>query len=83
MAIAAKLVAVGALGAWRYHREQKRAPDRDPRQIDADYEVVGPDRIAPVARPPAGRPSRGAAEPRAHTKGNGSPEVDIDPPDSM
>jgi len=74
LAIAAKLVAVGAFGAWKYHREQKRS-GRDARQIDADYEVLGPDRIAPVARPSA----EGAREPRAGAQGNGSPEVDEDP----
>jgi hypothetical protein len=62
LAIAAKLAAVGAVGAWRYHRQRKRAGGRDQKQIDADYEVLGPDRIAPVARP--------AAEPHAGAEGN-------------
>ncbi|HUF88715.1 MAG TPA: hypothetical protein VMR66_01905 [Gemmatimonadota bacterium] len=74
LAIAAKIVAVGALGAWKYHRELKRS-GRDTRQIDAEYEVLGPDRIAPVARPP----TEGAGEPGAGPQGNGTPEVDEDP----
>lgn len=67
LAIAAKLVAVGALGAWKYRRELKRS-GRDTGQIDAEYEVLGPDRIAPVAR-----------EPGAGPQGNGSPEIEEDP----
>lgn len=79
VAIAAKLVAVGALGAWKYHREQKRSDGRDPHQIDAEYEVLGPERIAPVARPTAGDPARGAAEPEPDAPGTASPEAEEGP----
>jgi hypothetical protein len=74
LAIAAKLAAVGALGAWRYHRQRKRAAGRDQKQIDAEYEVLGPERIAPVARP--------EGEPRTVAEGNGVPEIDGDPTSS-
>jgi len=72
LAVAAKLVAVGALGAWKYRRDHRSA-DRDPRRIDADYEVLGPDRIAPRAAGDGGEPPRVA-------EGSGSPEVDGGPP---
>lgn len=55
LAIVAKLAAVGAFGAWRFHRQRKREAGRTPQQIEADYEVLGPDRIAPVA-PRSGEP---------------------------
>jgi hypothetical protein len=71
MAILAKLAAVGAFGAWRYHRQRKRVGGSDPRRIDAEYEVLGPDRIAPVARP--------HGEPRDASEGNRLREVDDDP----
>ena len=71
LAVVAKLAAVGAFGAWRYHRQRKRAAADDSKRIDADYEVLGPDRIAPV-----GRPGR---EPRASAEGTPVPEVDEDP----
>lgn len=74
LAIAAKLAAVGALGAWRYHRQRKRAGGRDLNQIEADYEVLGPERIAPVARPPG--------EPPHVSEGTGFPDVDGDPTSS-
>lgn len=79
VAIAAKLVAVGALGAWKYHREQKRSDGRDPQQIDAEYEVLGPERIAPVARPIPDDRARGAGEPEPGTQGNASPEAEEGP----
>ena len=70
-AVLAKLAAVGALGAWRYHRKRKRLAAGDPRRIDADYEVLGPDRIAPVGRT--------GVEPIARAEGTGGPEIDADP----
>jgi hypothetical protein len=48
LTVAAKLAAVGAVGAWRYSRKRK-AERRD--RIEAEYEVLGPDRLAPGARP--------------------------------
>lgn len=74
LAVAAKLAAVGALGAWKYHRDHRKA-ERDPRGIDADYEVLGPDRIAPLARAPGD-----GAEPPRDVEGSGSPEVEGGPP---
>jgi hypothetical protein len=71
LAVVAKLAAVGAFGAWRYHRQRKRSGAHDQKQIDADYEVLGPDRIAPVARP--------GMEPSASAQGTPVPEVDEDP----
>lgn len=70
-AVVAKLAAVGALGAWRYHRKRKRLATRDPHRIEADYEVLSPDRIAPVGRPDV--------EPIARAKGTGGSETDADP----
>ncbi|CAN5809586.1 hypothetical protein BH20GEM1_BH20GEM1_12620 [soil metagenome] len=67
LTVAAKLAAVGAVGAWRYSRKRK-AERRD--RIEAEYEVLGPDRIAPVARP--------SSEPRTHLEGTGL-EVENDP----
>ena len=67
LTVVAKLAAVGALGAWRYSR--KRKAERTDR-IEAEYEVLGPDRIAPVARP--------ASEPSTRLEGTVS-EVDNDP----
>jgi hypothetical protein len=71
VAVVAKLAAVGAFGAWRYHRQRKRSAAHDQKRIDADYEVLGPDQIAPVARP--GR------EPHGNAQGTRVPEVDEDP----
>ena len=71
LAVVAKLAAVGAFGAWRYHRQRKRSAALDQTQIDADYEVLGPDRIAPVARP--------EMEPGGNAQGTPVPEVDEDP----
>jgi hypothetical protein len=68
LAVAAKLLAVGALGAWKYRRDRQGTAGRDPRQIDADYEILGPERIAPVAR--------GGTEPIPEAEGNGGPEFD-------
>jgi len=82
LAIAAKLLAVGALGAWKYHRERKRSAELDPQRIEADYEVLGPERIAPVSRSPGRRrdaSTGGGAEPDAGAKGSWRPEVDEDP----
>jgi hypothetical protein len=73
MVILAKLAAVGAFGAWRYHRQRKRVGGIDQKQIDAEYEVLGPDRIAPGARP--------LEEPGHAAEGTPSPEVDEDPRD--
>jgi hypothetical protein len=70
VAVVAKLAAVGAFGAWRYHRQRKRDAAQDQKQIDADYEVLGPDRIAPVAR--------GAVEPDADGEGTRVREIDRD-----
>lgn len=56
LTIIAKIAAVGAFSAWRYHRQRKRLEGSDQRRIDAEYEVLGPERIAPVARP-QGEPS--------------------------
>jgi hypothetical protein len=64
LTVAAKLAAVGAVGAWRYSR--KRKAERRHR-IEAEYEVLGPDRIAPGARP--------SSELRMRRGGTGS-EVD-------
>jgi hypothetical protein len=71
LAVVAKLAAVGAFGAWRYHRQRKRSAAHDQKQIDADYEVLGPDRIAPTARP--------EMEPGRTAEGTRVPEVDEDP----
>ena len=60
LTVVAKLAAVGAIGAWRYKRKQK-AEGRD--RIEAEYEVLGPERIAPVARP--------SPEPRTRPEGTG------------
>jgi hypothetical protein len=71
LAVVAKLAAVGAFGAWRYHRQRKRSAALDQKQIDADYEVLGPDRIAPGERP--------RMEPGGNVQGTRVPEVDEDP----
>jgi hypothetical protein len=71
MAIIAKIAAVGAFSAWRYHRKRKRLEGSDQRRIDAEYEVLGPDRIAPVARP--------QGEPPDASKGTRASEVHGDP----
>ena len=47
--IIAKIAAVSAFSAWRYHRQRKRL-ESDQRRIDAEYEVLGPDRIALLVR---------------------------------
>jgi hypothetical protein len=60
LTVVAKLAAVGAIGAWRYNRKRK-AERRD--RIEAEYEVLGPERIAPVARP--------SPEPRTRPEGTG------------
>jgi hypothetical protein len=60
LTVVAKLAAVGAIGAWRYNRKRK-AERRD--RIEAEYEVLGPERIAPVARP--------SLEPRTRPEGTG------------
>ena len=39
MTIVAKIAAVGAFSAWRYHRQRKRLAESDPKRIDAEYEV--------------------------------------------
>jgi hypothetical protein len=71
LAVVAKLAAVGAFGAWRYHRQRKRSAAYDQKQIDADYEILGPDRIAPTARP--------EMEPGGKAQGTPAPEVHEDP----
>ena len=71
MTIVAKIAAVGAFSAWRYHRQRKRSR-RDEKRIDAEYEVLGPERIAPVARP--------QGEPHDAPKGIRVLEVEGDPP---
>ena len=72
-AIVAKLAAVAALGAWRYHRQRKRAGESDQKRIDAEYEVLGPDRIAPATRP--------HGEPLDAAEGTPFQEVGEDPRD--
>lgn len=72
--VVAKLAAVGAIGAWRYNRKRRQVQGRDRRRIEAEYEVLGPERIAPVARPPR--------EPHARSEGTGLREVDEDPTSS-
>lgn len=72
-AVVAKLAAVGAIGAWRYHRKRKKLAEHDPGRIEADYEVLGPDRIGPGG-------TRPTAEPRSNPTGMGEREVDDDPP---
>lgn len=74
LAVVAKLAAVGAIGAWRYNRKRKQAEGRERGRIEAEYEVLGPERIAPAARP--------APEPHARSKGTGFREVDEDPTSS-
>ena len=50
--IAAKLVGVAAVGAWRWRREHKRAArEQRAREIDASYEVLGREEIGPGSRP--------------------------------
>lgn len=71
-AVVAKLAAVGAIGAWRYHRKRKKLAGREPGKIDAEYEVLGPDRIGPGAR------SR--SEPRSSPEGTGGRESEDVPP---
>lgn len=52
LAVAAKLAAVGLWGAWRWRREraQEEAARRS-REIEADYEVIGPVPIPPPEPP--------------------------------
>ena len=71
LTIVAKIAAVGAFSAWRYHRQKKRLAGNRERRIDAEYEVLGPERIAPVARP--------QGEPLGAPEGTGPTEVDTDP----
>ncbi|MGH7566387.1 MAG: hypothetical protein ACREK2_06120 [Gemmatimonadota bacterium] len=73
LAVVAKLAAVGAIGAWRYNRKRK-AEGRERGRIEAEYEVLGPERIAPAARSPQ--------EPHARAEGRGVWEVDEDPTSS-
>ena len=70
--VVAKLAAVGAIGAWRYHRNRKKLTANDPARIEAEYEVLGPDRI--------GSGARSTPEPRSGPKGTGGREVHEDPP---
>ncbi|HYO46526.1 MAG TPA: hypothetical protein VEY33_07545 [Gemmatimonadota bacterium] len=72
-AVVAKLATVGAIGAWRYNRKRK-TEGQDRRRIEAEYEVLGPERIAPVARPPQ--------ELQARSEGTGFREVDEGPTSS-
>ena len=60
--VVAKLATVGAIGAWRYHRKRKKLAANEPGRIEAEYEVLGPDRIGPGAR---------RSEPRASVEGTG------------
>jgi hypothetical protein len=71
-AVVAKLAAVGAVGAWRYHRKRRKLAAHEPGRIEAEYEVLGPDRIAPGPRP--------TPEPQSTGKGTGGTEVQEDPP---
>lgn len=71
-AVVAKLAAVGAIGAWRYHRKRKKLAAHEPGKIEAEYEVLGPDRIGPGAH--------ATAEPQSSPKGTGGREVHEDPP---
>ena len=41
--VVAKLAAVGAIGAWRYHRKRRKLAGQEPGRIEAEYEVLGPD----------------------------------------
>jgi len=59
LTVVAKLATVGAIGAWRYRRKRK-AEERG--RIEAEYEVLGPERIAPIARP----------SPEPHTRPEGT-----------
>lgn len=70
--VVAKLAAVGAIGAWRFHRQRKKLAEPEPGRIEAEYEVLGPDRIGP------GRGSR--SEPRSRPKGTGGRDVEDVPP---
>ncbi len=72
-AVVAKLAAVGAIGAWRYHRKRKKLAEHEPGRIEAEYEVLGPDRIGPGG-------ARSASEPRSTRKGTGGGEIDDGPP---
>ena len=72
-AVVAKLAAVGAIGAWRYHRKRKRLAEHEPGRIEAEYEVLGPDRIGSGG-------ARSASEPRSSPKGSGGGEIDEGPP---
>ena len=72
-AVVAKLAAVGAIGAWRYNRKRK-AEGRERGRIEAEYEVLGPERIAPAAR--------SQQEPHARSEGTGVREVEEDPTSS-
>ena len=59
-AVAAKLAAVGLFGAWKWHRERRREESaRATREISADYEVLGADRLT---SPEPGGSSRGTAK---------------------
>ena len=71
--VVAKLAAVGAIGAWRYHRKRKKLAGDEPGRIEAEYEVLGPDRIGSGG-------ARPELEPRSSPKGTGEREVDDDPP---
>jgi hypothetical protein len=71
-AVVAKLAAVGAIGAWRYHRKRKKLAAHEPGRIEAEYEVLGPDRIGPGVRP--------LSEPRSNPEGMGGRDVRDDPP---
>ena len=73
-AVVAKLAAVGAIGAWRYHRKRKKLAGHEPGRIEAEYEVLGPDRIGPGVR------SRSTSEPGTRPEGTGGKDVDDIPP---
>jgi hypothetical protein len=72
LAVVAKLAAVGAIGAWRYNRKRK-SEGRERGRIEAEYEVLGPDRIAP---------RRSSQEPHARSEGTGVWEIEEDPTSS-
>lgn len=59
--VATKLAAAGLFGAWKWRRDRRRQGSAlAAREISADYEVLGPDRLA---RPEPGGSGRGTSEP--------------------
>lgn len=67
-AVAAKLAAVGLVGAWKWRRERKRElAAAAAREIPAEYEVVGPDRLA--GPEPPGAPGGTLERERVHLDG--------------